>query len=76
VSAALTNRRVLGPSEAGVMGKAGLILAVLAAVFVLWPDIVAIPIGLLAGWVGITFLIRAWKLRRERHHAETDEEDG
>jgi cardiolipin synthase len=66
VSAALTNRRVLGPSESGVMGKVGLILVVLAAAFVFWPEVVAVPVGLLAGWVGLTFLIRAWKLRKER----------
>jgi cardiolipin synthase len=63
VGAALTNRRVLGPSESGLMGRMGAILLALAVAFVLWPEVVAVPIGLLAAWVGIAFLVRAWKLR-------------
>jgi cardiolipin synthase len=64
VGAALSNRRVLGASEAGLTARAGAILLVLAVAFVMWPEVVAIPAGLLAAWVGIAFLIRAWKLRR------------
>jgi len=63
VSAALTNRRVLGTSEAGVMAKFGAILLGLAALGVLWPLTIAVPAAIVAGWVGASLLIRAWKLR-------------
>jgi cardiolipin synthase len=69
VSAALTNRRVLGASEAGIAGKFGLLLSGLAVVGVLFPYAIAIPLGLLAGWIGVTLLVRAWKLRRQ-HEAD------
>lgn len=64
VSAALTNRRVLGASESGVMAKFGAGLMGLAILGLVWPLIIAIPAALVGGWVGVSLLIRAWKLRR------------
>jgi cardiolipin synthase len=64
VSAALTNRRVLGASEAGVMAKFGAALLGVALLGLLWPLAVAVPLAILATWVGMSFLVRAWKLRR------------
>ena len=66
VGAALTNRRVLGPSEAGLMAKSGAALLVLAALAVIWPEAVAVPVGIVAGWVGVALMLKAWKLRQER----------
>lgn len=66
VSAALTSRRELGPAESHLMLGAGLLLTIAAAVAVLWPRVVAIPLAVLAAWVGITSLVRAWRLSRER----------
>ena len=65
VGAALTNRRVLGPSEAGLMAKAGAALVVLAVLGVVWPEAVAVPVGIVAGWIGVALMLRAWKLRRK-----------
>lgn len=63
VSAALTNHRALGPAEARVMAAgAGLLLA-LAAVAVFVPRLLTVPIAVLAAWVGVTLLVRAWRLR-------------
>jgi cardiolipin synthase len=64
VSAALTDRRVLGASEAGVMMKFGLALTAIAILGFLFPRVIAIPMGLVAAWVGVALLVRAWKLRR------------
>ena len=64
VNAALTNRRILGPSEAGLMFKVGLVLLVMALLGIVWPEVVAVPVGLFAGWVGIALVIRAWRLRK------------
>ena len=64
VGAAIAKRRVLGPAEASVMLPVGLLLVLLAVVCVKWPELVAIPVGVLAGWVGLALLIQAWRLRR------------
>jgi cardiolipin synthase len=64
VSAALTNRRVLGASETGLMEKFGASLLALAALGLLWPIVIAVPAAALTAWVGIALLVRAWKLRR------------
>lgn len=66
VGAALTSRRELGPTESRLMAVAGAALALLALVAFLWPRVVAIPIALVAFWVGVSSLIRAWRLSRRR----------
>jgi cardiolipin synthase len=76
VGAALTSRRVLGASEAGIMLKAGLVLTLLAVVLALWPLLVAVPMGLLSAWIGLAFLLRAWRLRREHAGHEAAPERG
>jgi cardiolipin synthase len=67
VGAAMTNHRVLGPAEARVLLMAGLALAGTAAVAFLFPWLLAVPVGVLAGWIGITLLVRSLRLflRRE-----------
>ena len=64
VGAALTNRRILGPAEAGVTAKIGFILLVLAVLGVMWPEAVAVPVGVIAGWIGLSLLVKAYRLRR------------
>ena len=64
VSAALTNRRVLGASESGVMAKFGAAFVGLAALGLVWPMAVAVPLAFLGAWIGISLLARAAKLRR------------
>jgi cardiolipin synthase len=66
VSAALTNRRVLGVSEAGITAKFGALLSVLAVLAVVFPRLVAVPLGIVAGWIGLALLVRAWRLRGQR----------
>lgn len=65
VSAAITNHRILGPAEAKIMVAASLLLLPLAAVAVLWPRIITIPLAVLGLWVAAALLIRAYKLHRE-----------
>jgi cardiolipin synthase len=64
VTAAITNRRVLGPAEAGTIAKMGLVLLALAAISVLWPLVFAIPLAVLGTWIALALLARAWRLRR------------
>jgi cardiolipin synthase len=64
VTAAITNRRVLGPAEAGTIAKMGLVLLALATVAVWWPLAVALPLAVFGTWVALALLARAWRLRR------------
>ncbi|OGA54248.1 MAG: cardiolipin synthase B [Betaproteobacteria bacterium RIFCSPLOWO2_12_FULL_62_58] len=72
VGAAITNRRVLGPAEAGTMIGVGVALLVFAAVTVSWPLLVAVPLALLAAWVAVSFLVRAHELRNAGKRAEEE----
>jgi len=65
VSAAITNRRVLGPAEAGMMAGVGLGLLGCVAIIIAWPLAIALPLGVLGVWVAVSFLIGAIKLRAE-----------
>lgn len=73
MGAIITNRRVLGPAEATTMMGLGVALLVFAAVSLLWPLAVAIPLAVLAIWVAISSLVRARELRAVRkREAEKD----
>jgi cardiolipin synthase len=62
VGAAIKDHRVLGPAEARVLGFAALFLLALAAVAFLWPWLLAVPLGVLAAYIGTTLLIQALRL--------------
>ena len=62
VGAAITNRRVLGPAEAGIMRGVGFAFFILAVSGILWPAVIAAPLVALAAWFAIALLIRAEKL--------------
>lgn len=66
VGAAITNHRVLGLAEAGTMAGAGLALLGLVAVVIVWPLILALPLGAIGVWMAISFLARAKELRAQR----------
>jgi cardiolipin synthase len=63
VGAAITNRRVLGPAESRIMFGVAFLLLLLAALATLWPRVIAIPMAVFGGWVGVSLLIRAFRLR-------------
>ncbi|MFP5407047.1 MAG: cardiolipin synthase B, partial [Gammaproteobacteria bacterium] len=65
VSAVLTNRRILGPAEAGLMTGMGLGLLVLSVIAVLWPPLIMVPLAVLGVWLAVSFLIKARHLRNE-----------
>jgi cardiolipin synthase len=65
IGAAITNRRVLGPAEAKIMVFASVVLLALAAVALVWPLVLMIPLALFAIWLAIALLIKAYRL----HHA-------
>jgi cardiolipin synthase len=62
VGAAITNRRELGRAEAGIMVGVGAALIGITAVGILWPMVIAAPVVLLGGWIGIALIVRALDL--------------
>ena len=45
---------------------AGILLAVVAVIGVLWPRVITVPLATVAAWVALTSLVRAWRLAREQ----------
>ncbi len=75
LGAALTNRRALGPAEAGLLAKMALVALALGAVGALWPRAVAWPAALLAVWMGFSWLAKAVGLHRRALRNQRDEHD-
>jgi cardiolipin synthase len=67
VGAAITNHRVLGPAEARIMFTVAWLLLLLMVVAIIWPRVVAVPIAVLGGWVAISLLVKAYRLRGRRN---------
>jgi cardiolipin synthase A/B len=67
VGAAITNHRLLGPAEARIMFSVAWLLLLLTAVAILWPRVLAVPVAVLGGWMAISLLIRAYRLRGRRN---------
>jgi cardiolipin synthase len=65
VGAAITDRRILGPAEAGLMTGVGMALLAFSALALAWPLLVALPLATLGAWIALTFLVKAFKLRAE-----------
>jgi cardiolipin synthase len=70
VGAAISNRRVLGRTEAGVMAGVGAALIAVTVLGILWPLVLAVPIVLIGGWMGIALVIRALELYTRREPDE------
>jgi cardiolipin synthase A/B len=73
VGAAITNRRVLGPAEAQITFAAGLALACLALLAVLFPRWVTVPFAVASGWLGIAMFVKSWKLHRTQKKEMVDQ---
>ena len=64
LGAALTNRRALGPAEAGLLATMGCVVLAISAVAFFAPRALAWPIGVLFGWLGIAWGWKAGRLWR------------
>jgi cardiolipin synthase len=64
VGAAITSRLVLGAAEAKIMLFGGGTLLGMALLALLQPLLMVIPFSLLAGWIGASLLIQAYKLHK------------
>lgn len=66
VTAAITNRRTLGPAESVLMLYGGLLLLILAIIAALWPWLIAVPLVVLGVWFAFALLLRAYRLRANK----------
>ena len=64
VGAAFSNRRMLGPAESGMMFSVAMGFLGFAVIALLMPLAVTVPLALLALWIGLTLLVRAWRVRK------------
>jgi cardiolipin synthase len=66
LGAALTDRRILGPAEAGLlflMAAVGVVVGIVGALF---PRVLAWPVAVIALWSGIAWAVKGVALRRRR----------
>jgi cardiolipin synthase len=64
LGSALTARRVLGPAERRLTVPGGLLLVLLALLGAGWPFLLAWPLALFCGWLGLALLFRRRQPRR------------
>ncbi len=64
VGAAISSRRTLEVGEWRMVLLGGLALLVLAVLWAVFPRILAVPVFVLLGWLGLSLLIKAWRLRK------------
>ncbi|HET6431039.1 phospholipase D-like domain-containing protein [Dyella sp.] len=76
VGAVLTDRRVLGDTDATPLLAGIVVLAVLALVAALWPAVVAWPVSLICAWFTVNLAIRAWRNQQQRRQRRTAEDHG
>ena len=66
LGAALTDRRILGPAEAGLLFLMAAVAVAIGVVGALWPRILAWPLALIAIWSGLAWIAKGIALRRAR----------
>lgn len=66
VSAALTEQRVLEPTEARLLVLVGAALLAIAALALIWPRLLAVPLAVILVWSALALAARAYSLRRTR----------
>jgi cardiolipin synthase A/B len=63
VGAVLTARRVVEGGEKRMILLGGILLLVLGSLWAFFPRLVAVPAAVIAAWVGLALVWRAWRLR-------------
>ncbi len=65
VSAAVTNKRTLGPVESRIMLAVALVLGVVGVLVAVFPRLIAYPIAAVAVWIAAALFYRTYRLRRK-----------
>jgi len=66
LGAALTDRRILGPAEAGLLFLMAAVAVGVGVLAALWPRVLAWPVAFIAMWSGIAWAAKGIALRRGR----------
>ena len=66
VGAAISERRTLEGGERRMVFLGGLALIALAVLWALFPRVVGVPVAIAFGWLGLSLLWKAWRLRKPR----------
>ena len=69
LGAAFTNRRSLGPAEAGLLFLMATVVVTIGVVAAIWPRVLAWPLAFVLLWLGIGWALKGIALRRTAHHA-------
>ena len=69
VGAAISERRTIEGGERRMVFLGGLTLLVLALLWGLFPRALAIPAAVLCGWLALSLLWKAWRLRKPAKRA-------
>ena len=64
VTAAISERRTLESGERRMVLVGGLALLTVAALWAVFPRVLGFPVALLLGWLALSLLWKAWRLRR------------
>ena len=64
LGAALTNRRALGATEAGLLFLVSAVVITIGVIAAFWPRILAWPLAFICLWLGIAWGAKAFSLRR------------
>jgi cardiolipin synthase A/B len=71
VGAAITDHRVLAPTEARIVAAVGALLLGVAVIAVRWPRVLTIPLALVGTWVALALLVKSFTLYRARRATRT-----
>jgi cardiolipin synthase A/B len=66
VGAALSEQRILAPTEARAVAAVAVVLTAAVVIVAFWPLVAAVPVMILLGWAAFTLFAKALALRRER----------
>jgi len=66
LGAALTDRRILGPAEAGLLFLMALVAVIVGILGALWPRVLAWPLAVIAIWSGLAWAAKGVSLRRHK----------
>ena len=69
VGAAISERRTLESGDRRMVFLGGLALLALAVLWGVFPRALGIPLAVVFGWLGLSLLWKAWRLRRARQSA-------
>ena len=72
LGAALTNRRALGATEAGLLFVVSAIVIAIGVIAALWPRVLAWPLAVICAWLGVAWTAKAIALKRRAQRSAAD----